>query len=309
MQVVHGFSHVPITARAAVVAIGNFDGVHRGHRALIGEAVAKGKELGRAPGVMIFEPHPREFFQPSEPLFRLTPLNRKLALLEKLGVKVAFVESFDAHFAGLSAREFIERVLVAGLGVVHVIIGYDFYFGHKRAGNPQLMEAAGRELGFGVTVVAPVAEAGEVFSSSSVRVYLAQGDVKGATHVLGEPWRVQGKVIGGAHRGTGLGYPTANVPMPKGTALAHGIYAVRAHVDGKHYDAAAYLGTRPTFDNGMPVLEVFIFDFKGDLYGHDLDVEFVDFVRADRKFSSGEDLIRQMDADVKAIRAILAGGS
>ncbi len=306
MQVVHGYSHVPITARAAVVAIGNFDGVHRGHRALIASAVAKGKELGRAPGVMIFEPHPREFFQPSEPLFRLTPLNNKLALLEKLGVKVAFVENFDAHFAGLSAQEFIERVLVAGLGVAHVIIGYDFYFGHKRAGNPQLMETAGKELGFGVTIVPPVAEAGEVFSSSSVRVYLAQGDVKGATHVLGEHWRVQGKVIGGAKRGTGLGFPTANVPMPKGTALAHGIYAVRAHVDGKHYDAAAYLGTRPTFDNGMPVLEVFIFDFKGDLYGHDLDVEFVDFIRADRKFSSGEDLVTQMDADVKKVRAVLA---
>ena len=193
-------------------------------------------------------------------------------------------------------------------GVAHVIIGYDFYFGHKRAGNPQLMETTGKELGFGVTVVAPVAEAGEVFSSSAVRVYLAQGDVKGATHVLGEHWRVQGKVIGGAKRGTGLGFPTANVPMPKGTALAHGIYAVRAHVDGKHYDAAAYLGTRPTFDNGMPVLEVFIFDFQGDLYGHDLDVEFVDFVRADRKFSSGEELVAQMDEDVKAIRAMLLQG-
>lgn len=308
MQVVHGYSHVPITARAATIAIGNFDGVHRGHRALISETVAKARELGRPSGVMIFEPHPREFFQPAEPLFRLTPLNRKLALFEKLGLKLAFVQNFDQHFAQLSAQEFIERVLVAGLGVSHVIIGYDFYFGHKRAGNPQMLVDAGRDLGFGVTVVAPVAEAGEVFSSSAVRVYLAQGDVKGATHVLGDTWRVQGKIVGGAKRGTGMGFPTANIPMPKGTALAHGIYAVRAHVDGAVHNAAAYLGTRPTFDNGMPVLEVFLIDFTGDLYGHEMEVEFVDFIREDRKFHSAEALVVQMEQDVANIRAVLAAG-
>lgn len=255
---------------------------------------------------MVFEPHPREYFQPAEPLFRLTPLNRKLALFEKLGLKLAFVQNFDQHFAQLSAQEFIERVLVAGLGVSHVIIGYDFYFGHKRAGNPQMLVEAGRNLGFGVTVMAPVAEAGEVFSSSAVRVYLAQGDVKGATHVLGDTWRVQGRIVGGAKRGTGMGFPTANIPMPKGTALAHGIYAVRAHVDGAVHNAAAYLGTRPTFDNGMPVLEVFLIDFTGDLYGHEMEVEFVDFIREDRKFHSAEALVVQMEEDVAKIRAVLA---
>jgi len=306
MQVVHGHTHVPVNARGAVVAIGNFDGVHRGHRALIAEAVRKAKELERASGVMIFEPHPREFFHPAEPLFRLTPLKRKLSLLEKLGLKLAFVETFDQHFASLSARDFIERVLVAGLGIAHVIVGYDFYFGHKRSGNPQMLAEAGKELGFGVTIMSPVAEAGEVFSSSAARVYLAQGDVRGATQVLGEAWRVQGKIVGGAHRGTGLGYPTANIPMPVGTALAHGIYAVRAHVDGKMHSAAAYFGTRPTFDNGMPILEIFLIDFKGDLYGHEMDVEFVDFIRGDRKFHSEDELIAQMDDDVAKIRAVLA---
>lgn len=306
MQVVHGHTHVPVNARGAVVAIGNFDGVHRGHRALIAEAVRKAKELERASGVMIFEPHPREFFHPAEPLFRLTPLKRKLSLLEKLGLKLAFVETFDQHFASLSARDFIERVHVAGLGIAHVIVGYDFYFGHKRSGNPQMLAEAGKELGFGVTIMSPVAEAGEVFSSSAARVYLAQGDVRGATQVLGEAWRVQGKIVGGAHRGTGLGYPTANIPMPVGTALAHGIYAVRAHVDGKMHSAAAYFGTRPTFDNGMPILEIFLIDFKGDLYGHEMDVEFVDFIRGDRKFHSEDELIAQMDDDVAKIRAVLA---
>ena len=305
MQVVHGHTHVPITARAAVIAIGNFDGVHRGHQALLLASVAKGKEIGRASGVMVFEPHPREFFQPNEQHFRLTPLNRKLALFEKLGLKVAFVEQFDAHLAALKADEFIERVLVAGLGVAHVIIGYDFYFGNKRGGNPEMMVEAGKQLGFGVTVMSPVAEQGEVFSSSGVRLHLAQGDVRGAAHMLGNNWHVAGKVVGGAKRGTGLGYPTANVPMPKGTVLGHGIYAVRAHVDGKTHDAAAYLGTRPTFDDGMPVLEVFLFDYDGDLYGHEMDVEFVDFIRGDRKFASPGELVVQMDEDVAKARAVL----
>ncbi|MFN0219029.1 MAG: bifunctional riboflavin kinase/FAD synthetase [Hyphomicrobium sp.] len=306
MQVVHGHSHVPITARAAVVAIGNFDGVHRGHRALITEAIARGKALGRAPAVMVFEPHPREFFQPDEAHFRLTPLTRKLAIFEKLGVRVAFVQHFDAHMAQMSAMEFIERVLVAGLGVAHVVIGYDFYFGHKRGGNPETLAAAGADLGFGVTILPPVAEAGEVFSSSQVRLHLAQGDVKGATHMLGAPWRVAGKVVGGAHRGAGLGYPTANVPMPKGTTLGHGIYAVRAHVGDEAHNAAAYLGTRPTFDDGKPVLEVFLFDFDGDLYGRDMEVEFVDFIRPDRKFESPEALVAQMHEDVARAKAALA---
>lgn len=305
MQVVHGHSHVPVNARSAVVALGNFDGVHLGHRALLREAIRKARELGKPSGVMIFEPHPREFFQPGEPHFRLTPLKRKLAIFEHLGIKVAFVEAFDHHLAALTANDFIERILVAGLGVAHVVIGYDFYFGHKRMGNPELMIHAGDELGFGVTVVPPVSEDGEAISSSCVRLALAQGDVKAAAHMLGETWRVSGKVVGGAKRGTGLGYPTANLPMPKGTTLGHGIYAVRTRVDGGTYPAAAYLGTRPTFDDGMPVLEVFLFDFDGDLYGHDMEVEFVDFIRGDRKFSSSEELIRQMHEDVAAARKIL----
>ncbi len=308
MQVVHGHSHVPITARSAVVAIGNFDGVHVGHRVLLNEAVTKAKALGKPSGAMVFEPHPREFFQPGEVHFRLTPLKRKLALIEKLKIKVAFVEHFDHHLASLKAGEFIERVLVAGLGVSHVVIGYDFYFGQKRGGNPELMIHAGEQLGFGVTVMPPVADSGEVYSSSAIRLHLAQGDVKGAARMLGDNWRVAGKVVGGAHRGTGLGYPTANVPMPKGTGLGHGIYAVRAHVGGTTHEAAAYLGTRPTFDDGMPVLEVFLLDFDGDLYGREIDVEFIDFIRPDRKFSSQTDLIAQMQEDVAKARSVLAAG-
>lgn len=308
MQVIHGYRHVPQALRGASVALGNFDGVHRGHRALIKAAMDAAGRLNTRAGVMVFEPHPREFFQPDEPHFRLTPLNRKLALLKELGLDVAYVEDFNAELAALPADAFIERVLVAGLGIRHVVVGYDFYFGHRRGGNPETLVAAGEALGFGVTVMPPQAEGGEAFSSSAIRLHLAQGDIKGAERVLGSRWRVTGKIIGGAKRGTGMGYPTANIPMPKGTALGHGIYAVRAHVDGHQHDAAAYLGTRPTFDDGKPVLEVFLLDFDGDLYGHEMEVEFVDFIRPDRKFSSPEALVAQMDEDITQVRAILANG-
>jgi riboflavin kinase / FMN adenylyltransferase len=305
MQVIHGYRNVPAGLRGAAIALGNFDGVHRGHRALIAAAKTAAIAKGAAAGVMLFEPHPREYFQPDEPHFRLTPLNRKLVLFRELGLDVAFVEAFDAALAALTADAFIERVLVAGLGISHVVIGYDFYFGNKRGGNPETLVNAGAELGFGVTVVPPQAEGGEAFSSSAIRLHLAQGDIRGATRILGSPWRVSGTVIGGAKRGTGMGYPTANLPMPKGTALGHGIYAVRAVVDGLAHDAAAYLGTRPTFDDGMPVLEVFLLDFDGDLYGREIGVEFVDFIRPDRKFSSADELVVQMNDDVAKVREVL----
>jgi riboflavin kinase / FMN adenylyltransferase len=187
-----------------------------------------------------------------------------------------------------------------------VVIGHDFFFGKGRSGTPEIMREAAQRLGFGLTVIAPVAEEGEVFSSSAIRLRLAQGDVKGAAAMLGRWWRAGGKVIGGAKRGAGLGFPTANVPLARGTALGHGIYAVRVFVAGKRYDGAAYLGTRPTYDNGMPVLEVFLFGFEGDLYGRDIEVEFIDFVREDRKFASSEELIAQMQADCAKAAEILA---
>jgi len=213
---------------------------------------------------------------------------------------------FDPELAALTAEDFIARVLVGALAARHVVIGYDFYFGRNRAGTPDTMRAAGARDGFGVTVIPPVAEDGEVFSSSSTRLHLAQGDVRGAARLLGRRWSVVGEVVGGARRGTGLGFPTANIPLPRGTSLGHGIYAVRVHVGSERHDGAAYLGTRPTYDNGMPVLEVFLFDFDGDLYGRTIEVEFVDFIRADRKFDSSEELVVQMQMDIARARDILA---
>jgi len=307
MQIIEGYHDVPPAARGAVLAIGNFDGVHRGHQALIAAALTEGAALGAPAGVLIFEPHPREFFHPEESHFTLTPMPQKLAVFEKLGLDLAFVLPFDRELSGLSADDFIARVLVDGLAVRHVVIGHDFFFGKGRSGTPETMRSAAQRLGFGLTVVDPVAEEGEVFSSSAIRLRLAQGDVKGAAAMLGRWWRVGGKVVGGARRGSGLGFPTANVPLRRGTALGHGIYAVRAFVDGKSYDGAAYIGTRPTYDDGMPVLEVFLFAFDGDLYGRDVEVEFIDFVRGDRKFASSEELIAQMQADcAKAVEILSA---
>lgn len=305
MLVVHGYEAAPSTAQGGALAIGNFDGVHRGHQALIKVAIEKGRELGAPAGALIFEPHPREFFHPEEPHFRLTPLEQKLEIFDGLGLDLAIVLAFDAGLAGLSADAFIDGVLLKALRARHLVIGHDFFFGKGRSGTPETLEAAAAAKGFGLTILAPVAEDGEVFSSSAIRLRLAQGDVKGAAHMLGRWWRTAGKVVGGAKRGTGLGFPTANVPLPRGTGLGHGIYAVRTHIGGESHDGAAYLGTRPTFDNGMPVLEVFLFDLDRDLYGQEITVEFIDFVRADRKFDSAEALIAQMNADCARAREIL----
>jgi riboflavin kinase/FMN adenylyltransferase len=306
MQIVHGYADVPPSARGAVLAIGNFDGVHRGHRALIDAAVEKARGIGAPAGALIFEPHPREFFHPEEPHFHLTPAPQKLAIFEELGLDLAAILPFNRELANLSADDFVARVLVEGLAARHVVIGHDFFFGKGRSGTPETMCAAAQRLGFGITVVAPVAAEGEVFSSSAIRLRLAQGDVKGAAAMLGRWWRTGGTVVGGAKRGAGLGFPTANVPLPRGTALGHGIYAVRAYLRGRRYDGAAYIGTRPTYDDGMPVLEVFLFGFDSDLYGQEIEVEFIDFVRGDRKFASSEELVAQMQVDCARAVKLLA---
>jgi riboflavin kinase/FMN adenylyltransferase len=316
MHVVHGYQNLPQGLRGAALAIGNFDGVHRGHQALLARArerAAASPRPGGEPrpaGAMLFEPHPREFFHPARPHFRLTSLDQKLRLFERYGVDVAVVVPFDEKLAALSADAFIADVLVAALGVRHVVIGYDFMFGQGRTGSAADIQRRGAEMGFGVSVIPPVAEGGEVISSSAIRSEIAQGDVRGAAEMLGHWWAVAGEVVGGFHKGTGMGYPTANVTLPRSTPLAYGIYAVFVDVPGgRRHQGAAYLGTRPTFDNGPPVLEVFLFDFEGDLYGRTIEVSFVDFIRPDQRFEGMEALVRQMDLDCARAREILAAAS
>ena len=291
--------------RGSVLAIGNFDGVHRGHQALLQTAIETARRTDAPAGAMTFEPHPRMYFRPDIPHFILTPRPRQLELLQRLGLDLAVILPFDARLAAMSGEAFVDEILVRRLGVRHVVVGYDFSFGKDRGGKADALQAMGAVKGFGVTVVAPVGNGGQVFSSSAVRGLLAQGDVAGAAHALGHYWRVTGIVTGGAKRGTGLGFPTANVVMPAGTNLGHGIFAVWVDVDGARHPGAAYLGTRPQFDNGAPVLEVFLIDFDGDLYGREISVVFVDYVRRDGKFTDLEALKAQMTADCDRADGIL----
>ncbi len=302
MEVLNGWRDVPEALKGASLAIGNFDGVHRGHRAVIAAAAGPGVLAG----AMVFEPHPRAFFQPNRPLFQLTSLERKLELLENCGLDLVAVLPFNAELAGLSAESFVHNVLVEGFAVSYATVGYNFYFGKGRQGNPAVLEALGAKYGFGVTVVEPVGSAGEIFSSTRIREMLAEGDVTSAGEALGAWWQIEGVVESGAGRGTGLGFPTANLRLAEGQSLRYGIYAVLVGVDGEWHQGAAYLGTRPTFDAGPPLLETFLFDFDGDLYGRRIKVQFVDFIRPDAKFRSGTDLATQMQIDCKKARAILS---
>ncbi len=304
MDVLHGWHDIPEALKGASLAIGNFDGVHRGHRAVL-EQAKQAARPGAPTGAMIFEPHPRKFFQPSKPLFQLTTLSRKLELLATCGLDLVAVLPFDADLAGVSAEIFVHDVLIEGLAISHATTGYNFFFGKGRKGNPALLRSLGETHGFGVTIVEAVGDLGEIFSSTRIREMLAEGDVAGAAYMLGTEWQVEGIVESGAGRGAGLGFPTANIRLSDGQSLGHGIYAVRVGVDGAWHHGAAYLGTRPTFDAGPPLLETFLFNFDGNLYGRRIRVEFVDFVRPDAKFRSGVDLAEQMRIDCDAAQAIL----
>ncbi len=305
MQELFDYKGCPVSINGGVLAIGNFDGVHLGHQAVLGQALELAKADSKSAGVMFFSPHPRQYFSPDTPLFMLTNGAQKRSIFEKMGLDFAVELTFDAALSSMSAREFVKDVLVNGLGVSHVVIGYDFFFGAKRAGNPALMVEFGTEYGFGVSVVEPSGEGGLVYSSTGIRDALEEGQVRRAASILGRNWQVEGPVISGAGRGEGLGFPTANISLPKGCHLAHGIYASFVHVDGQRHLAAAYYGKRPSFDNDLPVLEVFLFDFDRNLYGKEIGVEFVDFVRDDMKFDDLEALKVQMDKDCIAIKQIL----
>jgi len=304
--VVRGEAPADHALDGAVVAIGNFDGVHRGHRAVIAAVLARAKALGRAAAALTFEPHPRSFFRPDEPLFRLTAERAKLRLLAATGLGGAIVLRFDAALAGLSAQDFVERILVARFAVAGVAIGPDFHFGLNRAGSPDYLAAQGAKLGFAVDVVPRFEDAGRPVRSGPIRAALAAGRVAEANELLGYPWFVSAEVVHGDKRGRDFGYPTANLRLDPACGLKHGIYAVRVGVGGRRYDGVASFGRRPMFDQGTVLLEVFLFDFSGDLYGEVIDVAFIDWIRPELKFDSVEDLVRRMNEDARLARAALA---
>lgn len=287
-----------------IVAIGNFDGAHLGHRAVATSARALGQDLaGKERGTEVlaltFDPHPRQFFQPDRPHFRLVPENRRGEALRRIGFDGVVILPFGAALAGLAPETFIEEVLVKRLHAAGVVVGEDFHFGKGRAGTPALLKAEGERRGVAVRFVSPFRDADDtVVASSAIRKALAEGRVEDANRMLGYPYSVSGPVLHGEKRGRELGYRTANMRLDPATGLAHGIYAVRVRLDdGRLVPGVASFGRRPHFDNGAPLLETHLFDFEGDLYGREIEVIFASYLRGEAKFDSLDALIAQMDAD------------
>ncbi len=311
MKVVRRFDALPSALRGGSFAIGNFDGLHHGHRAVIEKAKQVAQASGGPCGVITFEPHPRHYFSPDDPPFRLTPFERKQSILESWGLDCMVAVPFDATLAATSAESFVEKGLVGGLGVGHVVVGHDFAFGHKRRGNTAFLKEQADVFGFGVTVVeAHLAASGALYSSRAIRELLQSGRPRDAAEALGRWWAVDGTVQHGDARGRDLGFPTANLEMGAHLQPSHGIYAVRAGITEvagtTWYDGAANLGLRPTFDGRTVLLEVHLLDFSGDLYGKTMDVSFVEYLRPEERFADIDGLIAQMHADCGRAREILA---
>ena len=312
MQLIAGADRVPPGCRGAVVAIGNFDGMHRGHQKLLEITRAEAEKLGKPWGVVTFEPHPRSYFKPSEPVFRLTPGPMKARLVAALGATFLLVLPFDRELSDLDPQAFVQRHLLDRLGAAHVVTGYDFHFGKGRKGSPATMTMLGESQGFGVTIVEQVTDEGDLhspFSSSSIRQALRHGHVKEAARELGYHWTVLGEVVKGDQRGRSIGFPTLNIVLEQGADPFRGIYAVRVRdatpAGAVAWPGAGYFGDRPTFDTGRTFLEVHLIGFEGDLYGRQLLVEFIDLLRPDRRFASIAGLTEQMRKDCNAAMTVL----
>jgi riboflavin kinase/FMN adenylyltransferase len=311
VRIFRHFDDVPPALRSAVVAIGNFDGVHRGHRALIAEAKMQA-EARRSPlAVLSFEPHPQEYFRPSPECFRLTPLRTKARLLADLGVDALFALTFDGDMARRSPEDFVLNVLVTGLGISGVVVGHDFEFGQKRAGNLATLAYMGEMEGFSVTAFDTVTASGdEKISSTLIRRLLKEARPEEAARLLGRPWAVEARVEHGDARGRTMGFPTANMHLGHCLAPAFGVYAVRVNIlEGDRavarHDGVANFGVRPMYQVEVPLMETHLFDFDGDLYGKYLSVELIRYIRPEAKFPDLAALVAQIGADATRAREIL----
>lgn len=314
MTIFHSSSNIPAAARGAVVAIGNFDGVHLGHQAVLARARAIADKLGAELAVLTFEPHPRSVFKPDLEPFRLTPLPAKVEALKSVGVDHVFVLDFTQAFSQRSAEDFMTGVLQSDLGARHVVVGWDFCFGHKRSGNAALLTERGEELGFGVTVTEAIRGGDQqIYSSSRIRECLRAGDLSGAAAMLGRPWEIDGIVLHGDKRGRTIGFPTANLSMEAYMHPSLGVYAVRAGMKGgdgerdyRWVDGVANLGQRPTVEGTRVQLEVHLFEFDEDLYDRFVRVQLIEFLRGEKKFDGLDSLKAQITSDREQARRILA---
>ncbi len=300
------WEHTPAAWKGGAVALGNFDGVHRGHQALLAKTAEHARALNSPLVALTFEPHPRRFFVPDTGPFRLTLPPAKLRLLEAYGVQAVLAQRFDPAFAAVTADAFVDDVLLAGLGARHVVCGYDFTFGARRGGNVEKLRKLGEKRGFGVTILDPVMREGEIYSSTRIREALRAGMVREAAELLGHAWEIEGVVEQGDQRGRTIGFPTANVALGEHLRPRFGVYAVRALIDNTWRNAVANLGKRPTVGKLQENFEVHLFDFAGDLYGKTLRVQLVDFIRPEMKFAGLDQLKAQIAADGQTARTLLA---
>ena len=310
LTIVHDWRDLPQAQRGAAVALGNFDGVHAGHRKVIEAAAAAGRDLGAPLGVVSFEPHPRVFFQPDAEPFRVMTLHQQARALEALGVELFYVLPFDAALAGLTDGEFVDQVLVDGLGVKAVAVGFDVTYGKGRSGGPDELRRAGEKHGFRVEVVDRVADAHDLkLSSTAVRDALHAGRPEEAAAMLGRPFAIEGEVIHGDKRGRTIGVPTANIALGDYVRPKYGIYAARTRLpDGRVVAGVASLGVRPMFETPEPLLEVWLFDFDEDLYGRVVETELVAYLRPELKLDGLEALKAQIAEDARRARAVLDAG-
>ena len=308
LRVVRGWKGLPPADKGAAVAMGSFDGVHLGHQRVIALAAKAAAEQGAPLGVITFDPHPRVYFRPGEPLFRLMKPDQQARALEKLGVDMLYVLPLDAELAGMTDREFATEVLHRGLAARHVAVGFDNSFGKGRTGTPLTMRAYGEELGFGVSVADPVGDGeGAKFSSTAVRDALRDGKPEVAAEILGRPFAVEGPVQRGRQLGRKLGFPTANVDMADYVSPRFGVYATRTRLsDGREYAGVANIGVNPTVQGiTRPLLEVWLFDFDEDIYDRIIETDLIAFLRPEEKFDGLETMTKQVMRDAAQARALL----
>ena len=307
MRIYRHYKTLPVEARGAAIAIGNFDGVHKGHCQVIHKAGVIAENSGAPWAVLTFEPHPRNIFQPGAAPFRLTPFRSKARALEALGVDFMIVQRFSREFSQKPAEDYVKSVLIDGFGAKHLVSGYDFVFGHDRKGNTDLLIRMGKQLGFGFTAINSVeSPEGLVYSSTLVRQYLENGDVRGAADILGRTFAIEGKVAHGAKLGRSIGFPTANIHLGPLLRPKRGIYAVRVILEGNQIiEGVCSIGHRPTVNGIGDLLEVYLFDFDADIYGCRISVELIEFIREEVKYDSVENMRKEIERDVEKTLTIL----
>jgi riboflavin kinase/FMN adenylyltransferase len=310
MRIIRGWRGLKADEKGACVAFGAFDGVHRGHQRVIALAAEAAATQGAPLGAISFEPHPWRWFHPEDPPFLLGTAAQQSRWFAELGVERHYVLPFDTHLAGLSAEEFAREVLAEGLGIRQIVVGFDATFGRGRTGDGDLLKRLGHELGFGVTVAKAVSDShGLKLSSTAARRALQAGDPRAAAGILGRPFAIEGQVVQGRRLGRDLGFPTANVPLGDYVRPKLGIYATRTRLpDGRMLDGVASIGTNPTVGPVEPRLEVWLFDFDGDLYGQVIETELVEYLRPELKFDTVDAMTRQVHADAEDARRVLSQG-